>query len=168
MSRTLVIGFGNIDRADDGVACHIVNSLRARLGREGLPEGETGLEDLGQQTDTAFLIQLVPELVDILAGYDQLVFVDAHADREMPDLHCGRVALESAPPLFSHHMTPAMLLALVDALHGKGPSGYLVSVRGVDFDFHQGLSPECEALVEPAVHKILELLGHASDEERPV
>ena len=63
MSRTLVIGFGNIDRADDGVAYHVVNHLRRRLGKELLPEDETGLELLGgekairwEQNDRALTI----------------------------------------------------------------------------------------------------------------
>ncbi|OPY89690.1 MAG: Hydrogenase 2 maturation protease [Syntrophaceae bacterium PtaU1.Bin231] len=159
MSRSLVIGFGNIDRADDGVAYHIVNALRNRLGKEGLGEGDTGLEGLGEQTDTVFLAQLVPELIELLADYGRIIFVDAHVDQSLGDLHCGRVRPESASPVFSHHMTPAMLLALTSALHGREPAGYLVSVRGGCFDFHQGLSPGCEALVEPAVCNILELLN---------
>ncbi len=156
--RSLVLGFGNIDRADDGVAYHIINALRNRLGKEGLGEGDTGLEELGQQADSSFLTQLVPELVDILARYDRVIFVDAHVDPDMNDLHCGPIQHESASPLFSHHMTPAMLLGLTGALHGREPAGYIVSVRGSDFDFHQGLSPQSQALVKPAVCKILELI----------
>lgn len=160
MSRTLVIGFGNIDRADDGVAYYIVNSLRKHLGGKELNEGETGIEDLDSpesgKAGSIFLIQLTPELVDILAGYERIVFVDAHIDPGMPDLHCAPVQPDSAAPLFSHHMTPAMLLALTGVIHGRKPHGYLVSARGLDFDFHRGLSPETEALVQPAVRKILE------------
>jgi hydrogenase maturation protease len=166
MPRSLVIGFGNIDRADDGVAYLIVNALRRRFGKEDLGEGDTGLEDLGRQTDTAFLAQLTPELADIIAGYDRIVFVDAHVDPDMGDLHCGPVQPESASPLFSHHMTPALLLALAGAIHGREPAGYLVSVRGYDFDFRRGLSPRSGMLVEPAVRAILRLLGGVSGEVR--
>lgn len=161
MSRSLVIGFGNIDRADDGAAHAVVNLLRRRLGEEELGEGETGLDDLDDsgKVDSVFLIQPVPELADNLARYDRVVFVDAHVDPNMSALYCAPIQPESAPPLFSHHLTPAMLLALAGVLHGKAPRGHLVSVRGIDFDFHRGLSPECAILVAPAVEKILDLTG---------
>ena len=56
MSRTLVIGFGNIDRADDGVAFYVINALRRRLGQKPLSEEDTGLEELGAPIDSVFLV----------------------------------------------------------------------------------------------------------------
>jgi molybdopterin-guanine dinucleotide biosynthesis protein A len=44
--RTLIIGYGNLERADDGVAYHAVNALRQRLGQKALSEDETGLQGL--------------------------------------------------------------------------------------------------------------------------
>ena len=76
MSRTLVIGFGNIDRADDGAAFFVINALRRRLGQNPLNEDETGLEELGAKIDSVFLSQLTPELLETLAGYQQVIFVD--------------------------------------------------------------------------------------------
>ncbi len=35
MTRTLVIGYGNIDRNDDGVAYAVIAALRLRLGQQG-------------------------------------------------------------------------------------------------------------------------------------
>ncbi|MFB3926800.1 MAG: hydrogenase maturation protease [Syntrophales bacterium] len=162
MDRSLIIGFGNIDRADDGVAWHIVNSLRRRLGEKRLDEDNTGLEELGSHVDSVFLTQLAPELIDTLAGYCRVIFVDAHIDEGMDDLYCSSVPPESAPPVLSHHVTPAMLLALTCALHGRAPAGYLVSVRGYDFDFGRGLSARSRELVEPAACKILQLLEDSS------
>ena len=46
MPRTLIIGFGNLDRADDGVAFYVINALRRRLGQKALSEEDTGLEEL--------------------------------------------------------------------------------------------------------------------------
>jgi hydrogenase maturation protease len=158
MPRTLVIGYGNVHRADDGVALHVVNALRQRLGQEALIEDQTGLEALGAETDSVLLTQLVPELTETLISYDQLIFVDAHVRDDVPDLHCEPVLAEYAPSAFTHHMTPAMLLALLKAIHGLQPAGYLVSARGRDFDFHQRLSAETEALVEPAVELILQMI----------
>ncbi len=155
----LVIGYGNLDRADDGVGYFIVNALRRRLGRRALEEGATGLEELGSGIDTVFLSQLAPEILEAVSGYEQLVFVDAHNDNKLGKLYCEELKPEYSIPSFSHHLTPTMLLALVEAFYDRRICGFLVSVIGCNFDFHHGLSPLTEALVESAVEKILELIG---------
>jgi hydrogenase maturation protease len=156
--RTLVIGYGNIDRADDGVAYYVINALRRRLGQKMLSEDNTGLDELGAEVDSIFLVQLAPELMDALAGYHQVVFVDAHVYESTDNLHCAPIFPEFAPAPFTHHMTPAMLLALLKTLHYREPTGHLVSIRGYDFNFHRDLSANTKALVEPAVEYILQLM----------
>ncbi len=158
MDRTLVIGFGNIDRADDGVAFFVVNALRRRLGQGPLHEDETGLEELGLEIDSVFLSQLTPELLETLAGYQQVIFVDAHVHENVDALHCEPVSPEYTPSTFTHHLTPAAFLALLKALYHQEPTGHLVSLRGYDFDFQRRISAETEALVGPAVEYILRLL----------
>jgi hydrogenase maturation protease len=155
------MGFGNLDRADDGVAFHVVNAFRRRLGLAALEEDNTGLEELGAPVDTAFIGQLVPEMIDLLEGYDRVVFVDAHVDPALDDLYCAAVSPDEAGLTFTHHMSPATLLAFFKALNGRDLEGHLVSIRGRDFDFHRDLSPETIALVEPAVDRIASLLDHA-------
>ena len=163
MARTLVIGYGNPHRADDGVAYYVVNALMERLGQNALGQNDTGLEELGAQTDSILLTQLVPELIDTLVDYDQVVFVDAHVLEDVPELHCQSIASEYTSSAFTHHMTPAMLLSLLKALHHKEPAGHVVSVRGRDFDFHRGLSANTAALVQPAVECILQMIAAAEE-----
>jgi hydrogenase maturation protease len=158
MARSLIIGFGNLDRADDGVAYYVINALRLRLGQKALSEEDTGLEDLGAPIDSIFLSQLAPELMDTLVEYGQVVFVDAHVYEAMDALHCAPVLPEYTPATFTHHLTPGMLLAMLKALHHHEPIGHLVSIRGYDFDFHRDLSRDTKVLVEPAVKYILQLL----------
>lgn len=158
MPRSLVVGYGNLDRADDGVAYYVINALRQRLGQGTLGEDETGLEALGAQANSVFLMQLSPELVDLLVDYDQIVFVDAHVREDLDDLHCTRVLPEYTASAFTHHMSPAMLLALLQVLHHRRPTGHIVSIRGHNFDFHRGLSAATETLVVPATELILQLL----------
>jgi molybdopterin-guanine dinucleotide biosynthesis protein A len=157
--RTLVIGYGNLDRADDGVAYHVINALRQRLGQKPLSEDETGLEELGGQTDSILLSQLTPELIGILADYQQVIFVDAHVHEGVPDLYCTPVSPQTAASAFSHHLTPAVLLALLQAIRHVEPMGEIVSIRGYDFDFHQRLSGGTARMVQPAVEHILRRLG---------
>jgi hydrogenase maturation protease len=159
MLKTLIIGFGNLDRADDGVAFYVINALRRRIGQTPLSEDVTGLENLGNQVDAIFLAQLAPELVDIMKDYDEICFVDAHVYEEAEDLHCTPVIPEEAALTFTHHMTPAMLLALLQALYQHQVAGYLVSIRGYDFDFHRDLSSLTQGQMDPAVQYIMQRIG---------
>ncbi len=160
MSRTLVIGFGNIDRADDGIALHIINLLRRKAGQKTLEENEDGMEEMGGEMDSIFLVQLVPELIDLLVGYDQVIFIDAHVGPQMNDLHSEPVSLEFSPQTFTHHTTPAMLLVLLRTLNNQEIGGHTISIRGHVFDFHRNLSEAATALIEPAVEEILWICGH--------
>ncbi len=167
MSRTLVIGFGNIDRADDGVAYHVINGLRRRLGQGMLHEDETGLEEIGAQIDSIFLVQLAPELMDVIILYDKVIFVDAHVYDNVDSLYYAPVFPEFTQATFTHHMMPSMLLALLKAICNREPTAHIISIRGYDFDFHRNLSADTEALVEKAVDHILLLHGSAHDESHP-
>lgn len=159
MPRTLVVGYGNVHRGDDGVAYHVVNAVRERLGQEPLGEDTTGLESLGMRVDSILLTQLVPELIDTMGDYGQVIFVDAHVREDVPDLHCEAVVPVYSASAFTHHMTPAMLLALLKAIHQQEPAGYIVSIRGRDFDFRRELSAATESSVRPAVDEILRIVG---------
>jgi hydrogenase maturation protease len=159
MARALVLGYGNIDRQDDGAAFTVINALRDWLGQRPLEAGETGLESLGQALDSAFVVQLGPELLDVLAGYDRVCFIDAHVQPDWADVHCASIEAEYRPSAFTHHMTPGMLLALLKALHHTEPHGLLISIRGHQFDFERSLTPATERLIAPAVDEILGLLG---------
>lgn len=159
MTRTLIVGYGNQDRQDDGAAYAVVNGLRSRLGQPPLPADETGLEALGGEVDSIFVLQLGPELLEVASGYGRVVFVDAHVRPDAPDVDVEPVRAEVATATFTHHMTPAMFLALLVALHRVRPQSYLVSIRGHAFDFERGLTAETAALVETTVNTLLALLS---------
>ncbi|MGZ6236608.1 MAG: hydrogenase maturation protease [Syntrophales bacterium] len=167
MPRTLVIGFGNIDRADDGVAYHVISSLRRRLCQGMLHEDETGLEGLGAEIDSVFLVQLAPELMDVLIDYDKIIFVDAHVYENVDSMYYAPVFPEFTTATFTHHLMPATLLAMLKSLHQREPAGHIVSIRGYDFDFHRNLSTNTKALVEKAVDHILLLHGSTHNESHP-
>lgn len=164
--RTLVAGFGNLYRRDDGVARVVVNQLRERLGREPLDDMDDGFSDLGHRVDTVVLHQLVPELAEDLKDYDAVIFVDAHVGSTMPELlHEELIEVTYRTPFVYHQTHPSTILALTLQMHDRAPVGVLVSLLGHDFDFGEGLSPETAALVPPAVDRILELISASSLEE---
>lgn len=162
MKRTLVLGFGNVYRRDDGVAYVVLNALRERLGRPVLEIDDDGFDDLGHAVDTVLLHQLVPELAETAVSYDQLVFVDAHVSEIEEPVRQEVLEACFRSATVSHQLHPCTLLALVEGLRGKAPRGVLISVRGYDFDFGEGLSKETAALVPEAIERIVAMIDHVA------
>jgi hydrogenase maturation protease len=160
VDKTLVIGFGNIYRQDDGVAFVVLNALRARLGQPQLGIDDDGFDELGHEIDTVLLHQLVPELSDIVSGYDQVFFVDAHVGAIDELIYESELEACYKSATVSHQLHPCTLLALCQDMYGRQPRGVLVSIRGYDFDFGEGLSERAAALVPQAVDRILALSGY--------
>ena len=159
MKRTLVIGFGNVYRRDDGAGYVALNAVRARLGRPPLSTEDDGFDDLGHPIDTILLHQLVPELAEDIVPYDLVIFVDAHVG-QVPELVYEEeldVCYKSAT--VSHTLHPCSVLALAQELHGRCPRGVLLSIRGYDFEFGEGLSEATAALIPEAVDRVFALAG---------
>lgn len=157
--RTLVIGYGNPSRRDDGLALHVLDGLRARWGRPGPTPLGDNWEDLGAAQDSLFLQQLAPELAATLAEYDRVILIDAALPEAPEAVHCEEIVPGYRMAAVSHHMEPAALLALTGRLYGRTPVGVLVSVRGHDFDFGDELSPAAAAAVPAAVECVASLIG---------
>lgn len=160
--RSLVIGYGNPSRRDDGVGWHVVNGLRRRWGQPALPPLADGWEDLGGQRDTLFLQQLTPELAATVADYDLVVFVDASLRPGQEPVRVGPVVPRYRLAAISHHLDPSTLLALSERLYGRAPRGLLVSIRGHDFDFGEQLSPETAAAVPLGVERVAAIVAERS------
>jgi hydrogenase maturation protease len=157
--RTLIIGYGNPSRRDDGVGLAVVNGLRQRLGLAPFGEGDDGYAELGGPVDILFLQQLMPELAETLAGYDRVWFVDAHLG-VYPEL-VRRTALAAHYGLasVSHHLGPETLLALAQQLYGHAPAGELISIRGYDFDFGEALSEATADGARQVIEQLWQMLA---------
>ncbi len=152
--RVLVLGYGNPSRRDDGVGLAVINGLRRRLGLTPLEGNDDGFTDLGRPLDTLFVHQLVPEMAEILAEYDRVIFVDAHVG-VYPDV-IRRVTVVPGFDLgmVSHHIKPASLLELAQCIYGCAPQAQLVSIRGLDFDFGTDLHPATAGAVNKVVDEL--------------
>lgn len=157
--RVLLIGYGNASRRDDGVALHVLNRLRESWGRPALTAADDGWDELGGTRDTLFLQQLTPELAATVAQYDRVIFLDAALPAAEEAVRVERVASGYRLAAISHHLEPGALLALSERLYGKTPEGYLVSVRGADFDFGEELSPETAEAVPVAAQRVQALIA---------
>lgn len=176
MQNTLVIGYGNIDRQDDGVAWHVLAAL-ARLFNQPVPDDPdesfqfpVNLVDstpANQNTQATrsipnpayhFSLQLLPEMAEMLAGIERVCFVDAHTGNIPEDVQFTYLQASYQRSPFTHHMTPETMLAFAQNLYGYHPQAILVSIRGYEFGFDRRLSKRTAGLVGQAVEQIMEWL----------
>jgi hydrogenase maturation protease len=158
MKKTLILGYGNPDRQDDGVAWHVLVGVAKQLGRPVPETFEEEFEPGGPTPDFLFMLQLVPELAETLASYERVCFVDAHTGNVPKDIQLISVTAQFQTSPFTHHMTAATCLTLAQTIYHQFPQAILVSVRGYQFGFIQALSPETEVLAGQATSMILEWL----------
>jgi len=163
MASFLLIPYGNPSRCDDGVAFHIVRRLLDRLGLDAGDMEEVTTYDVADGLTVMGLHQLSPELAQDLAGADVVVFIDAHVlGAGWEDVHWEEIRGELRPSMVTHQLKPQSVLALCQALYGKAPRTYVLSVLGTNFDFGGELSDQAQALVEPAVDRLMALIDAAT------
>lgn len=126
---TLVIGFGNPGRGDDGIG----PELAARLSRRQLP-GIRVLSDF----------QLKVEHAIEIARSRRVVFADASVAATSPFEFTRLEALADAD-LGSHSIGPTALMALAEFYFKATCPAFLLAIAGTDFDrIQDGLSASAE------------------------
>ena len=157
MKKLLILGYGNPDREDDGVAWHILRALTMRLGLIPPESYEEEFPELAP-IDFAFYLQLMPEMAEEIASYPYVCFIDAHTGNIPEPVHLINVESEFQNSPFTHHLTPQSLISICEAIYGKKPDAALLSVLGHRFLFSRELSEETAALVPQATELIWEWL----------
>ena len=150
----LILGFGNPDRQDDGVAWHVLRELMVSYG---LPKPVTlDIDDFLPDKSVLFQfqLQLLPEIADDLNKYDRAVFIDAHTGAVPLNVNVTEVMPEFQNSPLTHHLTANSLLAIAQKIHNTHPKSILVSIRGYEFAFSQELSLQTKELVRIAVNAI--------------
>jgi hydrogenase maturation protease len=137
-NRVLIVGYGNLLRGDDGLGWHAAERLRA----------------LTQEPDVEILTlhQLTPELMEPISRAGRVIFIDACAGPVPGEIQVSAIEPQAAAgAAFSHHATPAALLAGALALYGHAPQATLITVAGADFSVSDRLSPEILGQIDSVV-----------------
>jgi hydrogenase maturation protease len=153
LKKLLLIGYGNPDREDDGVAWHILRALTIKLGLVPPSSYEDELPALAQ-IEFAFYLQLTPEMAEEVAEYEHVCFIDAHTGNIPEPVRLIAVESEFQNSPFTHHLTPQSLISMCETIYGKKPDAALLSVLGHRFLFSRELSNETSELVPQAVEQI--------------
>lgn len=142
--KTLVIGYGNDSRRDDGVGWYVVEQLAKR----GLP---------GVELQTAH--QLEVELAETLTNFDRVVFVDAAIVDAPAPVQRSVITPTFQSHAVAHYLTPPDVLALSKTLYGHAPQAVLFSIRGCDFNFGTELSIDVRRLADEVAEQIAGDIG---------
>ena len=145
---SLVVGYGNPLRGDDGVGWVIAGRLVTdpRFAR----------------TEVLQRHQLTPELAFEISRANLVVLVDARSGAP-----AGSVAIDRVDPTgasgttWSHHLGPATLVGLANELYGRAAEVHVVSVGVGSLEVGEGLTPAVEAALPDAIDSIADLVARA-------
>lgn len=143
-TKYLILAWGNPSRGDDAAGLVVAESLTSQVSAD---------------VTIRCFHQLGPELAEDVAAAEHVIFVDAHANPQWPDLVCREVdpAAEYTPD--SHSSGPEELIALAQVLYHRRPKAHLVAPRAFDTTFGADLSPRGKELVAQATRAVLDLLS---------
>ncbi len=137
--KTLVIGYGNDSRNDDGIGWHVVAELQRRA-----PGG----------VDFLTAHQLDVDFAEMVGGYDRVIFVDAAIPESSAPWWRTEVTPGFQSHAVAHFLTPGDVLGLCRTLTGNCPQGVLFSIRGYDFNFGRALSPATRQAAAEVIEQI--------------
>jgi hydrogenase maturation protease len=126
-SQTLVIGYGNTLRGDDGVGYQVAEAVAAWQ----IP-----------QVRSLAVHQLLPELAEAIAAVDTVVFVDAAVtdDATACEITVEPLVAGGDATFRTHIITPPLLLGLAQRLYGATPAAYLLTIPAIEFALGTDLS----------------------------
>jgi hydrogenase maturation protease len=144
----VVIGYGNDLRRDDGAGRRVADEMAKR-------------QLAGVVVHS--LQQLTPELVEALGAAAVAVFVDARVPDEDDDraVRVERIPVDAPVPAnpVGHFGDPRHLLRWTQALYGRAPEAWWVTIPARDFGFGESLTDTASAGVEAAIREVAQLLA---------
>jgi hydrogenase maturation protease len=135
-ARTLILGWGNPGRGDDGLGPEFVRLI----ARSQIPT---------VVVDTDYQLQ-VEDAAEI-AGFQRVVFVDADRLGAEP-FWLERLHPDGTPSFSTHSVAPGAILALARDLFQVEPEAWILGIRGYQFDeFGERLSDRARSNLDRAV-----------------
>jgi hydrogenase maturation protease len=150
MARTLIAGFGNVLRGDDGFGVEVIR----QLAETGLGGVDVELMDVGTGG-----LRLAQEL---LTGYDRLIVVDAMTRGGAPgSLYVLQVESVAAITEIDMHLAvPSRALSVAKALGALPRQVFMVGCEPAEVDeLSFELSPPVREAVDAAIRQIHQLLA---------
>ncbi|MBK8988144.1 MAG: hydrogenase maturation protease [Chloroflexi bacterium] len=160
--ETLLIGYGNPLRGDDGVGWRVIEEINHF--QSSIVNGQWGgplTPHSALRTPQLIAVhQLLPELAEPISEAELVIFVDASVEGEPGAVQVQAVTPRPQQPgAFSHHFDPAGLLAYAGEVYGRCPPAYLVTVTAVSLGYAEILSPTVAAALPEVLAEIQSLIS---------
>lgn len=139
-ANTLVVGYGNTLREDDGFGVAVVRLL-----------------DGAKRLDLIESFQLTPEMSQLFAQYKNIIFIDINV--EVP-AGVFAVPLTNTPDPFNHTLSPQQLIKYASDLYGFDGQYFIFSVGGKSFGYGKQLS----SVVASKADELVRYLKEFSDQ----
>ena len=147
MNKTLVIGYGNTLRSDDGVGVWIADRI-----------DDLHLSNVDVRTCHQLHLELVPDLIE----YESVIFIDASATGESIAVRrC--IPSPALPSSTDHNVNPEVLQQLALELYNTAIDIYLYTVRGECFEFGSTISPAVKDRASRALSMIISRIDSPVD-----
>ncbi len=147
MSRTIIIGYGNPLCGDDAVGYYAARKLSELVKSE----------DITIHT----YHQLTPELAADISRYDKAVFIDASVGGTPGTITTAQIDPTHIPNrTYSHQLDPESVLTCSQALYGRVPAAYLVTIDAGSFGYMEDLSGPVKAGLSDLIDAVLEIIEY--------
>jgi hydrogenase maturation protease len=147
MPGTLLIGYGNPLRGDDGLGWQVADQVA---------------RDADKSIKVVATHQLTPELAEPISAVDLVIFVDASSEGQPGSWRCEPITEDPVGTQpFTHYFTPVSLLGYANAIFNAKPAAWLISVAAGSFDCGEVLTPRVAALLPEIVRCIFTTVKNA-------
>lgn len=141
--KILLLGYGNPARADDGLGPALAGIIESK-----------NLPDVTVESD----YQLTVEDSAQIAEHDIVIFADASVNCPEP-FSFKQIEAKESESFTSHSVEPAQIMALAENLFGSKAKGFILAVRGYEFDsFGEELTDKAKNNLQNAVYFVENLL----------
>ncbi|MCK9612493.1 MAG: hydrogenase maturation protease [Bacteroidales bacterium] len=133
MKKTLIYGYGNAGRQDDGLGERFINLMDEWIASENI-----------QNLFTDCNYQLNIEDSATIAEYDTVIFVDASV-ADIEDYKLEKVEPNDATIEFTMHaVSVSYVLDLCKKIYNKQPETFVLHIKAYEFEFIEELTPQAE------------------------
>ena len=133
--KTLLIGYGNPGRRDDGLGAALADAIEAR-------------HIDGVTTDADY--QLNIEYAADIQSADKVIFADASQSAEEP-FEFKQVNPADEVTFTTHSVSPESVLAVCIDMFGRAPEAHVLAIRGYSFEMQEGLTEQAGRNLTQAV-----------------
>jgi len=148
MKKTLIYGYGNPGRQDDGLGARFTELCEEWVQTNNL-----------QHITVDCNYQLNVEDAALISDFDLVVFVDASVVEDVDDFRLEVIAADNSRIEFSMHaVSVGYVVDLCTKMYGKTPLSYVLHIKAYEFDFKEELTEKAEANMIAAFEFLKEFL----------